>query len=180
MPRIKRSRPAEESAEQFHSRLATIQTADFGGLRGLWRERFKADPPKTLSKDLVARILAYDVQEKRLGGLSRETQKLLASVARTGLAPPRRLKIGSVLVREHQGVTHEVIVTPDGFLWQGTTWASLSGVALKITGKSWNGYKFFGILKTKPPAHPRDRKPRSESLAPQGRGAPQQEADDIR
>jgi hypothetical protein len=31
----------------------------------------------------------------------------------------RRVKVGSVIVREYQGKLHEVMVVPDGFLWQG-------------------------------------------------------------
>jgi peptide deformylase len=31
----------------------------------------------------------------------------------------RRVKVGSVIVREYQGKLHEVMVVPDGFMWQG-------------------------------------------------------------
>ena len=51
---------------------------------------------------------------------------------------------GTRLVREWQGVLHEVIVIPDGFLWQGATYPSLSTVAKAITGTTWNGWVFFG------------------------------------
>ena len=33
----------------------------------------------------------------------------------------------------------------DGFAWNGKTYASLSKVALAITGTRWNGPKFFGL-----------------------------------
>jgi Protein of unknown function (DUF2924) len=48
-------------------------------------------------------------------------------------------------VREHQGVVHEVLAVPGGFCWQGKTYDSLSNVAKKITGTSWNGPRFFGL-----------------------------------
>ena len=35
------------------------------------------------------------------------------------LEPPRRIKAGSVIVREYAGVRHEVFVVENGFSWQG-------------------------------------------------------------
>jgi hypothetical protein len=55
------------------------------------------------------------------------------------------VKVGSIIVREHQGKLHEVLVVPDGFCWQGQIFASLSTIARKITGTSWNGPRFFGL-----------------------------------
>jgi hypothetical protein len=72
-------------------------------------------------------------------------RRLLTAVARNGAEPVRHLKIGSIIVREHQGVLHEVMVAPDGFCWQGKTYSSLSTIALRITGTSWNGPRFFGL-----------------------------------
>ncbi len=46
---------------------------------------------------------------------------------------------GSIIVREHAGVLHEVLVVPDGFCWQGKTFESLSTIAKAITGTNWNG-----------------------------------------
>ena len=34
---------------------------------------------------------------------------------------------------------------PDGFCWRGEVYASLSTIARKITGTSWNGPRFFGL-----------------------------------
>ena len=71
----------------------------------------------------------------------------LASLSSLGLRDPRagRLQPGSVLVREHGGVVHHVMVLVDGFAWNGQTYSSLSKVALAITGTTWNGRRFFGI-----------------------------------
>jgi len=48
-------------------------------------------------------------------------------------------------VREWQGTTHHVTVVSDGFLWNGSTHRSLSGIARAITGTKWNGPRFFGM-----------------------------------
>jgi Protein of unknown function (DUF2924) len=57
----------------------------------------------------------------------------------------RRLKAGTVLVREYQGERHTVTVVPDGFIWQDGTYSSLSTIARAITGTTWNGPRFFGL-----------------------------------
>ena len=58
---------------------------------------------------------------------------------------PSRFKIGSVLVREHNGVVHQVIVVRDGFAWNDRVFPSLSAAARAITGTKWNGHRFFGL-----------------------------------
>ncbi len=114
-------------------------------LRELWRERRREEPPKALSKDLIARALAHWLQEERLGGLASHLRKFLASISEKGTEPVQRVKAGSVVVREYQGKLHEVMVVPDGFLWQGQIFSSLSAIALRITGTSWSGRRFFGL-----------------------------------
>jgi hypothetical protein len=47
------------------------------------------------------------VQEQRLGKLGREMRKLLDRLAKGGAEPVRHLKVGTVMVREHQGTLHE-------------------------------------------------------------------------
>ena len=101
--------------------------------------------PRALSRALFARMIAHRVQEERLGKLSREMRQLLDGLARGGGEPVRHLKVGTVMVREHQGVTYEVIVVPGGFSWKDQTYPSLSAIAKGITGTSWNGPRFFGL-----------------------------------
>ena len=70
-----------------------------------------------------------------------------ATLASLGIPDGRtgRLQPGCALVREHNGVMHQVMVLKDAFAWNGQTYASLSSVALAITGTNWNGRRFFGI-----------------------------------
>jgi hypothetical protein len=37
------------------------------------------------------------------------------------------------------------MVVPDGFIWRGETYPSLSATACKITGVNWSGPRFFGL-----------------------------------
>ncbi len=132
------ARPARALAE-------SAAAMSVGELRALWREVLSSEPPSAFSKDLLARAIAYRLQEEAFGGLSPATARLLRSLAKPGAEPPRRVKVGSVIVREHKGVLHEVTVTPGGFCWRGETYDSLSTIARKITGVSWNGPRFFGL-----------------------------------
>jgi hypothetical protein len=108
---------------------------------------FGASPPQGLTKDIIARMIAYQIQEEAFGGLDRETAKLLNRLAH-GEKPNelnRRLKAGTVLVREYQGERHAVTIARDGFVWRDTTYSSLSTIARAITGTAWNGPRFFGL-----------------------------------
>jgi hypothetical protein len=37
------------------------------------------------------------------------------------------------------------MVVDEGFVWNGKTYDSLSGIAFAITGSKWNGPRFFGL-----------------------------------
>ena len=146
-------RPLSRSAvENLDADLDRIATLNIDRLRALWRETIGCPAPGALSKDLIARALAHGLQEERLGGLDRNLRRLLASLAKPGAEPVRHLKIGSVIVREHEGEIHEVMVAPGGFCWAGQTYSSLSAIARKITGTSWNGPRFFGLREKDDPA----------------------------
>jgi hypothetical protein len=126
--------------------VARIGAMNVEELRRLWRETFGVEPPSAFSKDLLARAIACRIQEQAYGGLKPQTARLLrAMAANPGAEPPRQVKVGSVFVREHKGALHEVMVVPDGFCWRGETYDSLSTIAKKITGVSWNGPRFFGL-----------------------------------
>jgi hypothetical protein len=83
-----------------------------------------------------------------LGRLDPKTAKHLVSFTRGARPPadrPRRLKPGTVLVREYQGERHTVTVVANGFVWREAPYASLSTIARTITGTNGNGPRFFGL-----------------------------------
>ena len=59
---------------------------------------------------------------------------------------PRLPKPGTILTREFQGKKIEVEVLDAGFKYDGETWRSLSAIANKVSGTSWNGFLFFNLL----------------------------------
>lgn len=54
---------------------------------------------------------------------------------------------GTKLRREWNGKQVEVVVKPTGFEFKGKTFTSLSAIANEVTGASWNGFRFFGLVK---------------------------------
>ena len=148
-PATQNGQPAHGPPESVEEAIVRIGAMNIGELRSVWRETFGSQPPPAFSKELLARAIAYRLQEEAYGGLKASTARLLRSLTKPGLEPPRRVKVGSVIVREHEGVLYEVMVVPRGFLWQGQTFDSLSTIAKKITGVSWNGPRFFGLRSRK-------------------------------
>jgi len=127
---------------------ARIRSLKIDNLRTFWRKTFREEVPKTLTKDLIARMLIWRFREQAFGGFDRTTLKVLESYTK---GPPveaqrfRRLKSGTELVCEYQGDRHTVIVVKNGFLWQEVSYKTLSSVANEITGTNWNGHRFFGL-----------------------------------
>ena len=124
-----------------------VRSLGIAALRQRWRLMFGGQPPAELTKDLIRRMIAYRIQEEAFGGLDREIINLLDRLAR-GEKPielNRRLKPGTVLIREYQGERHTVTVVLGGFLWREQTYTSLSTIARSITGTAWNGPRFFGL-----------------------------------
>jgi Protein of unknown function (DUF2924) len=143
------NRPADPAVEAELDRLAVMPIAQ---LRIRYREVFRSDPPTAFGPDLLRRSIAHRIQEKAYGGLSRSAQRLLdqmmkAFAAKPGgkIVLPRRIKPGSVLVREWKGKSHRVMVLADGFAYDGETYSNLSEIAVLITGTRWNGPRFFGL-----------------------------------
>jgi hypothetical protein len=132
----------------IEAEIGRIRSLGVAALRARWRSLFGAPPPDGLTKDLIGRMIAYRIQEEAFGGLDRQTLKLMDRLARGGKPGSesiRRLKAGTVLVREHDGKRHAVTVVPGGFAWNGTIYPSLSSIARAITGTAWNGPRFFGL-----------------------------------
>jgi Protein of unknown function (DUF2924) len=136
-----------QEAAAIEAEVDQIRSLGIDALRRRWRLMFGSIPPKGLTKDLIGRIIAYRIQEEAFGGLDPALAKLLDRLAE-GKKPDelkRRLKPGTVLIREYGGERHTVTVATDGFLWKGTSYSSLSVIAREITGTTWNGPRFFGL-----------------------------------
>jgi hypothetical protein len=137
--------------------LERLQELDGSTLRQEWRRLLRSEPPR-ISRDLLARAVAYRLQELEFGGLPKWARQTLAGSAGTAdpagtgdATKPRaalpRLKLGARIVREWHGRTHSVIVLDDAFEFEGRGYRSLTQIACEITGAHWSGPRFFGLMK---------------------------------
>jgi Protein of unknown function (DUF2924) len=84
--------------EAIEAEINRIRSLGLDELRNLWRATFRAAPPPGFTKDLIARLLSWHIQEQAFGGLDPQTTKHLASFTRGARPPadrPRRLKPGT-------------------------------------------------------------------------------------
>jgi hypothetical protein len=137
--------------------IAHLRGLDLKGLRSRWRSVFQRPPPDHLPRHLLFAIIAYRIQADRLGDLDHETKQVLdrTDAKDTGAKMSARLVSfdqkrnelapGTMLVREWDRQSQQVMVMADGFAWNGQTYDSLSKVAFAITGTKWNGPRFFGL-----------------------------------
>lgn len=139
------------------ARLAALKRMSVKELKAEWEALF-SNPAPNNSRSYLEIRLAWRIQELSLGGLSRETRKMLDLLAdevdgksdrRAIIADQRNPVTGTRLIREWDGVEHTVTVMKDGFDWQGRKFKSLSAAAKAITGTQWNGYRFFGLRERK-------------------------------
>jgi Protein of unknown function (DUF2924) len=134
--------------------IRALDAETLTGLRGRWKKQYRAPPSKHISRKLLIRALAYEVQVKAHGGLKASTRRKLLAIAKGERVEPRKQAQaakpppGTRLLREWHGKTFVVEVTEGGFNWEGDEYSSLSSAAHAITGAKWNGRRFFGL----PPA----------------------------
>lgn len=134
-----------------HPNLINLASVDAAGLKALWRSLFESPPPRVGRKEFFVRILAYEIQRRANGDLSKSSVKALRnfeqgarSVEASGSSDPH-LRAGTRLVREWGGATHEVMIMERGYAYRGRSYASLSEIARNITGARWSGPRFFGL-----------------------------------
>jgi len=121
--RNERSRKPDPS--DIETEIAGLFARSTQELRLAWRKWRRTEPPLGLSRDLLIRALAYDLQERAHGGpraaLRRRMRRLAgdwekgALSADAGVVP----KIGPTLLRTWRGQTHTVLVSENGFEYEG-------------------------------------------------------------
>ncbi|MBV8399234.1 MAG: DUF2924 domain-containing protein [Acetobacteraceae bacterium] len=136
---------------EVDSQIAELLHRSTHELRLAWRQLHRTEPPQGLSRDLLIRALAHQLQEQSYGGtgpaLRRRLHTLTGGREKRGASfvPAVVLKTGTTLVRQWRGHTHAVLVRDDGFEYEGQPYRSLSVIAKRITGAHWSGPRFFGL-----------------------------------
>ena len=149
-----------QNATDCREALSRLPTLDIIELRRQWGGLYKTQASPDLSRELLLRAVAYQMQELALGGLRPARERQLRQIAqqfkRTEGATIRarpELRPGTRLMREWQGRTYDVLVLDDGFSLRGTSYRSLSAIARKITGTAWSGPLFFGLKPNRSATH---------------------------
>ena len=106
--------------------------------------------PPRLRAETLRRLLVYAVQARAFGGLTAQERRTLRVIANRKAGREAGVAVavaspGTHLVRDWNGRTYRVEVTETGYVLDGTTYASLSAVAKRITGTAWSGPRFFGL-----------------------------------
>jgi hypothetical protein len=187
-------------AKSLAAEINALSELDDDAMRQRWRRLIGRPLPKGLGRGLTLRILAYYQQVQQYGDLDRTCLQVLAESAGalrgrldptapgktdartasggagTSIAAAIIVRPGTLLVREHEGVSHRVMALEDGFAWNGKTYESLSKVAFAITGTRWNGPRFFGLRDG--PKAKKERSPKKpEVLASCTRASPDPRSD---
>ena len=123
--------PRSSDPEVLEAEIDGMQSLGLDGLRTLWWTTLRSSPPPVLTKDLMARMIAWHIQQQILGELDAATGKLPDGFAR-GRKPEgrRHLKAGTVLVRKYQGERHTVC-SPQSPTWRIAGGGRSDGTATK-------------------------------------------------
>ena len=131
-----------------------LKNLSISDLRFQWEKAWGMPAAGRLGRKMLEHSLAYKLREAKGHGLATEQKQRLNKMVEGFLHNPGyfeqgkyRLKPGVRLVRTWKRISHQVIVMPDGFEYNGKAYTSLSQIAYEITGTRWNGWRFFGVRK---------------------------------
>lgn len=154
---IGKAAPDTEVGRQLLQQIHMLQDMSIAELKSQWTALIGSDPPRHAKRSFLTQTIAWELQAKSFGKLKPGVHRQLRQAGRGAgdekqvVSEPASptLRPGVKLIRVWKGVTHHVLVTEDGFLWQDRSWRSLSVIAREITGTQWSGPVFFGLKKSK-------------------------------
>ncbi|WP_264723629.1 DUF2924 domain-containing protein [Wolbachia endosymbiont (group A) of Cheilosia soror] len=135
--------------EEIEKKVMNLERKPLDELRKIWKKVYGEEAPRYSKKYLIPR-LAYRMQEKAYGEMSRKGTKRLEYLA-DRLEKGKRISSdklpveGTELILERGEETHAVMVTDKGLIYREEFYTSLSAVAGKIMGMSYNGPLLFGM-----------------------------------
>ena len=141
-------------SEELAQELKDLETRGDDELKKRWRSLYGTNPPQKIHRSLLIAAVAYRMQENALGALKSSVRRHLMQAANNPATsrpsphhPSLRPKVGTVLVREWGGISHQAKVLEDGVIFRSKRYKSLSKVARVITGSRWSG-PLFGLKST--------------------------------
>ena len=113
---------------KLDDQLAELEKMTKADLGDRWAKLIGRPVPR-VSEAMLRLALAYEVQTKALGGLSRKAKQRLEQVA-AAKSVTTDIRPGMRLAREHGGKVHVVTIGEQGqVLWNEREWRSQSEVA---------------------------------------------------
>ncbi|MGL9779865.1 MAG: DUF2924 domain-containing protein [Wolbachia sp.] len=138
-----------EKKEEIEKKVLNLEKKSLVELRKIWKKVYGEEAPQHSRKYLIPR-LAYRIQEEAYGEMSRKGAKRLEYLA-DRLEKGKRISSdklpveGTELILERGEEVHVVMVTDTGLIYREEFYTSLSAVAGKIMGMSYNGPLLFGM-----------------------------------
>ncbi|MFP3020585.1 MAG: DUF2924 domain-containing protein [Wolbachia sp.] len=135
--------------KEIEKKVMNLEKKALVELRRIWKKVHGEEAPRYSKKYLIPR-LAYRMQEKAYGEMSRKGRKRLEYLA-DRLEKGKRISsdklpvAGTELILERGEETHAVMVTDKGLIYREEFYTSLSAVAGKIMGMSYNGPLLFNM-----------------------------------
>ena len=135
--------------KEIEKKVMNLERKPLDELRKIWKKVYGKEAPRYSKKYLIPRLV-YRMQEKAYGEMSRKGTKRLEYLA-DRLEKGKRISsdklpvAGTELILERGEETHAVMVTDKGLIYREEFYTSLSAVAGKIMGMSYNGPLLFGM-----------------------------------
>jgi hypothetical protein len=148
---------------QVLRQIAELHRLPMPELTERWRVLMGGEAPP-YNKAFLLKRLTCRLQELAYGGLPMDALQAMEralddagydavggerAAARASTPTTRRHPglpmLGTRLVRDWNGQRYDVLVTRDGFEFEGRPYKSLTAIAKAITGTHWNGPNFFGL-----------------------------------
>ena len=150
------------------TQLSALHKMTVSELHTKYEEVF-GEPSRSRNKAYLRKKVAWQIQALAEGGLSKKAKDRIQEIldgpmtidiggkkrkkaaAKTGgkKRDPRLPPVGTVIKRTYKDEEHAVTVLVDGFEYTDEKYRSLSKIAKKITGTSWNGFLFFSLMNRK-------------------------------
>ncbi len=111
-------------SEALEAVIASLPKLGREALKTRWHELFKAAPPAAFTPDLLARGIAFRLQEKAHGSLAPARRRQIEGGGECS-AKRASMRSGNRLVRRWRGLTYVVEAVEGGFAHDGQTFASL-------------------------------------------------------
>jgi hypothetical protein len=148
--------PTRETLAKLTREIAGLETKTVGQLAAQY-EDLTGEPTRTRNKPHLIKRVAYLLQERACGGLSKAAELKIAELG-DAVPPEWRARIvapapvaapvgGEPLRKTYKGKAYVVAVVEAGFEMSGQTFKTLTDVARAIAGRHVSGFRFFGLDK---------------------------------